>query len=165
MAERADVVRLLVMVKQFGEHPGRLDSEMSGLRARGAERSLDRRGRHVYLRIAGEKHREAFGDVRPLLPQAHDEGLELRRNAVGTDRGPRRYSRRPGAPSFRYASSRSRAYRGRSRRSTTDVIRHLLIALNDPQPPFRPPGLLRLPGRHPGPPFSGHPQHIPAVQE
>jgi hypothetical protein len=51
------------------------------------EDPVDRRGRHVHLMIAGQKHREAFDAVLPFLPQAQDQGLELGRDAMGADAG------------------------------------------------------------------------------
>src|SRR5437016_3342623 len=66
----------------------------------------------------------------------------------------------PGHPEVELAAGDTKEPTGEA-----NVTRHLLVVLDDPQPRFRPPDLLRFPRCHPGSPFVEHGQHTPAVQE
>ena len=132
------------------------------------ENPVDRRGRHVDLMVAGEKHREPLDSVLSFLPQAQDQSLELGWDAMGADAG---------APAIlaetlcsklsvpRHPEVELAARNPEEPARQADVVRHLLVVPDDPEPRLRPPNLVGLPCRHPGSPFLGRSQHTPTVQE
>jgi hypothetical protein len=82
------------------------------------EDTVNRRGRHVHLMIAGQEHREPLDAVLPFLAQAQNECLELGRDAMRADAGPAPvFAQGPGLRAFGTGSSRSRTCCGRCRRT------------------------------------------------
>jgi len=98
--------------------------------------------------IAGQEHREPLDAVLPFLAQAQNQCLELGRDAMRADAGPapvfaQAWGAKPsvsGHPEVELAAGDAEEPTGEA-----DVARYLLVVLDDPQPRFRPPALLRFP--------------------
>ena len=132
------------------------------------EDPVNRRRRHVDLVVAGEKHRQSLDAVLSFFTQTEDQSLELGWNAMGADTGTPAVLTKPLHSELsvpRHPEVELAARDPEEPAGEADVMRHLLVMLDNPEPRLPPPDLVCLPRRHPGPPFLGWPQHSPTVQE